>query len=140
MVTTDKDRCRVLRVALSPGLLVLIAGYLLLLGAIVWSLIAARKWALAELSTSESIGQWEAWREDVRQQDEQSGPVRRRVPKSAEPPALVLMRDYFTVSLVGAVLFMTLLYWVIAWFVYGILNSSATSTSDPNPARTMGER
>jgi hypothetical protein len=43
------------------------------------------------------------------------------VPKSTEPPALVLMRDYFIVSLVGAILFTTVLYWVIAWFVMGIL-------------------
>jgi hypothetical protein len=101
----------------------LIAGYFILMGAVVWSLVAARQWALAELATPESIRQWETWREDVRQQDEQAGPVRRRVPKSAEPPALVLMRDYFAVSLVGAIVFMTLLYWVIAWFVRGILQS-----------------
>ncbi|HEY3395832.1 MAG TPA: hypothetical protein VGK58_24230 [Lacipirellulaceae bacterium] len=125
---------------MSPGLLALIAGYVLLLVAILWSLMAARKWALAELATPESIRQWEAWREDVRQQEQQPGPVRRRVPKSAEPPALVLMRDYFAVSLVGAALFMTLLYWVIAWFAYGILHSSARLASDRNPARTKDER
>ncbi|HJQ81746.1 MAG TPA: hypothetical protein VJ828_17410 [Lacipirellulaceae bacterium] len=100
--------------------------------------MAARKWALAELATPESIRQWEAWREDVRQQDEQPGPVRRRVPKSAEPPALVLMRDYFAVSLVGAVLFMTLLYWVIAWFAYGILHSPASFASAQNARRNVG--
>jgi hypothetical protein len=120
---------------LSPGLLVLIAGYLLLLGAIVWSLVEARNWAFAELDTPESLRDWESWREDVRQQDQQAGPVRRRVPKSAEPPALVLMRDYFAVSLVGAVLFMTLLYWVIVWFVYGILHSSARFAPDHPPAK-----
>ena len=138
MATSERDRCRVLPVSLSPFLLVLIAGYVLLLVAIVWSLMAARKWALAELATPESIRQWEAWREDVRQQDEQPGPVRRRVPKSAEPPALVLMRDYFAVSLVGAVLFMTLLYWVIAWFAYGILYSSAKSASAQSAPRNVG--
>jgi hypothetical protein len=107
-----------------PGWLVLAAvGYVVMIVAIVWWLRSARDWALAELATPESIRQWETWRGDVRQQDEQAGPVRRRVPKSAEPPALVLMRDYFAVSLVGAVLFMTLLYWVIAWFVRGILQS-----------------
>jgi hypothetical protein len=31
------------------------------------------------------------------------------------------MRDYFGVSLAGAILFATVLYWVIAWFVAGIL-------------------
>ncbi|HEX2477182.1 MAG TPA: hypothetical protein VHK01_20670 [Lacipirellulaceae bacterium] len=104
-------------------LIVSIAGYIVMIVTIVWSLRSARDWALAELATPESIRKWEAWREDVRQQDKQAGPVRRRVPKSAEPPALVLMRDYFAVSLVGAMLFMTLLYWVIAWFVRGILQS-----------------
>jgi hypothetical protein len=140
VATSETDRRRALPVSLSPCLLVLVAGYVLLLGAILWSLTAARKWALAELATPESIRQWEAWREDVRQQEQQSGPVRRRVPKSDEPPALVLMRDYFAVSLVGAVLFMTLLYWVIAWFAYGILHSPATSATDRNPARTKDER
>jgi hypothetical protein len=135
---SETDRRRALPVSLSPGLLVLIAGYVLLLGAILWSLIAARKWALAELATPESIRQWEAWREDVRQQDQRPSPVRRRVPKSAEPPALVLMRDYFAVSLVGAVLFMTLLYWVIAWFAYGILHSPARLASAQNAPRNVG--
>jgi hypothetical protein len=115
---------------LSPGHLILIAGYGLLLGAIVWSVMAAHKWALAELASPESLREWEAWREDVRQQEQRAGPVRRRVPKSAEPPALVLMRDYFAVSLAGALLFMTLLYWVIAWFVYGILRSGGQSGFD----------
>lgn len=138
MATSEMDGCRALPVSLSPSLLVLVAGYVLLLGAILWSLIAARKWALAELATPESIRQWEAWREDVWQQDQRPGPVRRRVPKSAEPPALVLMRDYFAVSLVGAVLFMTLLYWVVAWFVYGILHSSARSASAQNAPRNVG--
>lgn len=140
MATSETDRRPALLVSLSPCLLVLIAGYMLLLGAIVWSLIAARKWALAELATPESIRQWEAWREDVRQQDKQSGPVRRRVPKTAEPPALVLMRDYFAVSLVGAVLFMTLLYWVISWFVYGILHSGTQSGFNDIAKRMKDER
>ena len=64
---------------------------------------------------------WQAWREDVRQQQTNPGPVKRRVPKSDEPPALVLMRDYFAVLMVGAVLFSSLLYWIMAWFVTGIL-------------------
>jgi hypothetical protein len=43
------------------------------------------------------------------------------VPQSGEPPALVLMRDYFSVSLIGALVFSTALYWVIAWLVTGIM-------------------
>ena len=98
-----------------------LAGYGLMVAVIVWSLISARNWALAELATPRSIDQWQEWRNDVQEQQAEPGPVRRRVPKSTEPPALVLMRDYFIVSLVGAILFTTVLYWVIAWFVMGIL-------------------
>jgi hypothetical protein len=93
---------------------------MLVIGAVILSLTSARQWALAELATPESIEDWQAWREDVHEQQTQPGPVQRRVPKSSEPPALVLMRDYFAVSLAGAIIFTTVLYWVIAWFVTGI--------------------
>jgi hypothetical protein len=63
----------------------------------------------------------------VRQQQKLPGPVQRRVPKSAEPPALVLMRDYFGVSMAGAILFSSVLYWVIAWFVSGIVSGNNES-------------
>jgi hypothetical protein len=107
--------------SLPPSLIAWLACYVLLIAAVIWWLVSARQWALAELATPQSIGKWQAWREDVRQQQKDPGPVRRRVPKSAEPPALVLMRDYFGVSLAGAILFSTVLYWIIAWFVNGIV-------------------
>jgi len=98
-------------------------GYVLLAIAIVWWMFAARDWALANLSTPESTAAWETWREDVRASQDRPSPVQRRVPKSAEPPALVLTRDYFGVALGGAVVFSSLVYWVIAWFATGILTS-----------------
>ena len=97
------------------------ACYVVLISAVVWSLFSARQSVIAELATPKSVGDWQAWRDDVEQQQEHPGPVQRRVPKSAEPPALVLMRDYFGVSLTGAVLFSTVLYWIMAWFVTGAL-------------------
>jgi hypothetical protein len=110
-----------------PGRLVLVwlACYVVLLGAIVWSLFYARRWALAEMARPDAVGQWQAFREDEKQQAEHPGPVQRRVPKSVEPPALVLMRDYFRVSIAGAVLFSSVLYWIMAWFVTGALGSSS---------------
>jgi hypothetical protein len=113
----DSARCHLL----SPSLIAWLAGYALLMAVVAWSLLSARQWALAELATPQSISDWQAWREDVREQQAQPGPVKRRVPNSAEPPALVLMRDYFGVSIVGAVVFTTVLYWVVAWFVRGIV-------------------
>lgn len=69
------------------------AGHIVLIAAIVWLLFSASKWALIELAKPESTAAWEEWREDVRANQNRPVPVQRRVPKSAEPPALVLTRD-----------------------------------------------
>jgi amino acid transporter len=97
-------------------------GYALLLAVAVWSVIAARSWALEELSTPASTAEWEDWRQDVRTQQAQPMPIQRRVPKSAEPPALMLMRDYFAIAMAAAVVFSTLIYWVLAWLAMGALS------------------
>jgi len=110
------------------GLSILVAGYAALMAVIVFSMLSARRWALAELSTPASVAQWEAWRSDVREQ-QGSSPVSRRVPKSNEPPRLVLMRDHFTVMMVGAILFSTVLYWIIAWLVAGMLRTPASKAN-----------
>jgi hypothetical protein len=104
--------------------MIAVGAYAILMSIVVWSLMSARSWALAEMDTPQSIEQWREWREDVRDHPSELGPVQRRVPKSTEPPALVLMRDYFAVSLVGAVLFTTVLYCVIVWFVIGMLRQT----------------
>jgi hypothetical protein len=107
--------------------LLLVACYALLMGFIVWGLLAARGWALAALSTPQAVGDWQAWREDVRRQQDEPRPVRRRVPSSAEPPALVLMRDHFPVMLEGAIVLGTVIYWVTAWLVVGALSTPAAT-------------
>ena len=98
-------------------------GYVVLAGAVVGGMIWVRHTVLTDYSTPESIADWRAWQEDVRQQQTNPGTVQRRVPKSDEPPALVLMRDFFVVSFAGAVFFTSLLYWIVAWFVTGALRS-----------------
>jgi hypothetical protein len=102
-------------------------GYLALVAAVVWSLRSAREWALTQLATPESIENWQTWRDDVKRQQTEPGPVARRIPKSAEPPGLVLMRDNFMVCFVGALVFTSLLYWVLAWFVRGMLQPPSES-------------
>ena len=98
-------------------------GFAVLVVAVVAAMFKTRDWAFTQLATPQSVADWQEWREDVRQEQVQPGPVQRRVPKSSEPPALVMMRDHFTVSLFAALLFSTLLYWVLAWFVMGITKS-----------------
>jgi hypothetical protein len=103
------------------------ACYLLIVAGVIWSLFSARSWALSDLATPESTAEWEAWRADVRAQQDQPTPVRRAVPKSAEPPALVLMRDYFGVSITGAILFSSVLFWICAWLLHGMLTAPAAA-------------
>jgi hypothetical protein len=100
-------------------------GYALLIVVIVMAMFKSRNWALAQLSTPESIADWQAWRDDVAQQ-RAPGPVQRQAPKSIEPPALVLMRDHFTVSMAGAIVLSSAFYWVLAWFVMGVMTTKKT--------------
>ena len=110
-----------------------IIGYAALVGAVVAAMIWARRSTVAQLSSPKSISDWQAWREDVREQQQlHSGPVKRRVPKSDEPPALTLLRDYFTVMMVGALLFSSMLYWVLAWFITGIFIGGREGDSLPS--------
>ncbi len=53
------------------------------------------------------------------------GPVRRRTPKSVEPPALVLMRDYFAVCAVISVVLCTVLFGTVMLLVRGIASTPA---------------
>src|SRR5437870_12127473 len=96
-----------------PGLRWVLVGYVALVGLVVIAMIRTRHSTLAQLSSPRSISEWQAWRNDERDNQSKQGPVERRVPKSDEPPALVLMRDYFRVLMVGALLFSSLLYWII---------------------------
>ena len=95
-------------------------GYFVLLTAVVCAMIWT-KLAVVSQSSQTSISDWQTWREDERERQLHPGPVERRVPKSDEPPALVLMRDYFAVLMVGAVLFSSLLFWITAWFITGMM-------------------
>jgi hypothetical protein len=106
-----------------------LVAYAIVLIAVIVAIYKARDWSMEELATPESQAKWQTWRDDVRQQQGQPGPVERRVPKSSEPPALVMMRDHFAVSLFGAVLFSTMLYWVLAWFVMGVMMPSESATA-----------
>jgi hypothetical protein len=97
----------------------LLVGYGVLVAMVVGAMVFARQ---ATIAKQEAAGpEWQAWREDEIARQSQHGPVERRVPKSTEPPAVVLMRDNFAVLMAGALLFSSVLYWIMVWFVVGIL-------------------
>lgn len=80
----------------------------------------ARAQALATYNQPHELQAWEAWREEA---SHGKGPVARRVPKSDQPPALVLLRDYYAVSLSGVLLFASAIFVALMFFVRGVLES-----------------
>jgi hypothetical protein len=104
-------------------LLIAAIGYAILLIALVWGMFAMRKNVLHDLDSADARSDWQTWRSDVEREQERPQTVARRVPKSAEPPGLVLMRDYFVTCVVGAVVFVSLLYWVCTALAVGAVTT-----------------
>ena len=86
-------------------------GLVLVVASVVAAMLWARAGAIRTYGTADAQAEWDDWREEAREQAASGGPVERKVPKSAEPPALVLIRDHFLACL-GAAL-------VAALGVYG---------------------
>jgi hypothetical protein len=109
--------------------------YALLLALVVGGLFYGRAAALRVYGTDAAASQWQTWRSDVEAAQKSPHPaVRRRIPKSTEPPALVLMRDYFPVVLAGSVVLSSVLFATLALFVAGALAQPSL------PRRTRGSR
>jgi hypothetical protein len=106
-----------------------LAGYLLVMLALTAAMFAARAGVFETYGTLEAKAEWEAWRAAARKQsseDQQpvAGPVQRRTPKSADPPALVLMRDYFATCLAAALFFSSLLFAVTMIVIRGAIGGA----------------
>jgi hypothetical protein len=89
---------------------------------------------LAQLDRPEAQSNWDAFRRDMRQQSDREGPVQRKVPKSAEPPARVWLRDYFRLAVVAWVLFVGVLGGFFSLLVAGVLRGAAGRVSSRNKA------
>jgi len=124
--------------AASPGLLGKLAafwpwvvGWLMLETAIVGWLVTRRPEWIAAQGTAEQQAAWQTWREEVAheaklaKQNEQTLPVQRKIPKSSEPPTLVMLRDHFPVVLVAAVTFSSLSFGFIALITRGLTGRRA---------------
>ena len=97
-----------------------------MLGVLIWQLFAVKESILAKLSTPTAQAEWDQWRAETAK----PGPVARRVPKSDEPPALVLLRDYFGICLSAAIFFCSLLYAVLMLLIRGAFAQSTTATPE----------
>lgn len=97
--------------------------------------------ALRAYGTEQSHSDWEKWRSDVAKESnafeaaakgegkkgDQLPPVKRRVSKATEPPALLLMRDRYAVCLVAALLLSGAMIGSVLLLVRGALLSSAAT-------------
>jgi len=79
-------------------LLAAVVLWCLLVGLPPMVLSSVREDWMSRLDRPEVSRDWEHFREDMRRQTGQQGPVQRKVPRSAEPPGLVWLRDHFPLA------------------------------------------
>lgn len=110
------------------------------LAAIVLPPVALSAWRtnrLAELSKPGVQAEWDTFREAMRKESGRDGPVQRKVPKSAEPPELVWLRDYFSLAVVAWVTLVGVLGGFAAMLVVGVSGGTkrpiGQASPDPSP-------
>jgi hypothetical protein len=109
--------------------------YLVVMALVSGGLAYSRQQALAAYGTEEAQTEWDQWRSDAKDMALGAGPVKRREPKSLQPPALVLMRDHFAVCLVLALLLSTVLFGTFMFFVRGALLSRPLAPAATSAAK-----
>ena len=91
---------------------------------------------LAELAAPHVQAEWDGFRAAMQRQSDRSGPVQRKVPKSAEPPELVWLRDYPALAVTAWVTFVGILGGFVALLTLGMLREGAgRSPSENQPGR-----
>jgi hypothetical protein len=122
MATAKTGEARWRRVAL------LLAG-MLAAGALMalppWAFIRWREGRLRELSQPAVQAEWDRFRDRMRRESGRDGPVQRKVPKSAEPPELVWLRDYWRLAIAAWVVFVGVMLGLTAVLVRGAVASAA---------------
>ena len=107
----------------SAGTVIWLLMYVVMLAAVVGGTLHMRKVATDIYGSAAAQAEWDAWREDAQKMADDPSLVQRRAPKSVQPPALVLMRDYFAVCLGGAVVLSSVLFGTFMVLVRGALSS-----------------
>jgi hypothetical protein len=103
-----------------------LAIYCVTIIAVIGLVLQVRRTTLREMATPEAQAEWQEWRDAEPNRNRTAGPVRRRPPSTAEPPALVLLRDHFTVVICGSVLFSSLLFAAIMMAARGVFAADKT--------------
>ncbi|MCX7404824.1 MAG: hypothetical protein NT089_03730 [Planctomycetia bacterium] len=94
-------------------------------------LLRARSDWLIQLEQPAVQAQWDAFREEMKQQSGQAGPVQRKVPKSAEPPLRVWLRDYLWLAIVAWLLFGSILSFFSGLLIIGVVRGLTSREQSP---------
>lgn len=118
---------------------VVLFGYVLVMAVLAFGLIRARHWVRTSMSDAIAQDDWQTYRADVVTMNE-AGSVHRRVPRSIEPPAVVLMRDYFRECAAISVMLSTALYATFVLFVVGVRRRPEATDDSPKMNGQHGPR
>jgi hypothetical protein len=108
-----------------------------LIGAVILPPLGLARWRtarLAELAAPAVQADWDTFRDAMREQSDRSGPVQRKVPKSAEPPELVWLRDYFWLAVAAWVVLGGTLGGFFALVILGVAGQGPAKPSGPRSA------
>lgn len=95
-----------------------------------------REGRLAELAVPRVQADWDGFRADMQRESGRTGPVQRKVPKSAEPPELVWLRDYPGLAVTAWIAFVGVLGGFVGLLALGMIReASADSTAENQPRR-----
>jgi len=110
------------------ALLILILGEVALVS---WLRDSRQTW-IDNNSTPAVQASWEEWRADAAKQTGAAGtgPVKRKMPKSSEPPFVVLLRDHFGVVQAAAVVFSAVMYLFALILIRGLMLAQKNERSN----------
>ncbi|MFM8734110.1 MAG: hypothetical protein ACKOC8_02805 [Pirellulales bacterium] len=108
-----------------------VAAWLTLVAGPPAALLAWRGQRLATLTGPEAQAEWDAFRADMRRQSGRDGPVQRKVPKSAEPPELVWLRDHVPLAVVAWLTLGGVLGGFLAVLVLGVARDRSAAEDQP---------
>lgn len=91
------------------------------------ALSSVREAWLTTLEGEAAQEDWERFRSDMRDQSDRQGPVQRKVPKSAEPPLRVWLRDHMALAVAAWLILGGTLGAFVGFLVLGTLHSPSTS-------------
>ncbi len=108
-----------------------LAGYLVTMAAILYGMISLRNKQLDQNNTATTQADWQQWRNEAARQSTGKGPVQRRVPKTINPPIMVLFSDHFSVIVIFSLLFGSAFYFMLYFFVHGTLTRKSNIWRHP---------